>query len=479
MNLFRVTDPFVLSIFGASGDLARIKIFPALYELALQKRLPKKFSIFGYARTKKTNEEFRREFQHSVERAHPDVQRKILEPLLEKLFYFSGQYDDSKDFERFAKKVLKATAQKKLPHIAYLAVPPQLFFSITENLAGVQGKISSDFRVIIEKPFGDDEQSARELFHHVSRFFPEDKVYLLDHYLGKNGVLSLLPLRYANSILNTLLNGHLISNIQVTAVEDLSVDNRISYFDRTGIIKDMVQSHLLQILALITMDLPVEQSCSSIHREKFSILSALKIRGYEKAFALGQHESYRLIKGVKKSSKTATFAALRLFIDRQEWYRVPIYIRTGKMLQKKHTYIVIEFRPRRIQRNDERVQPNRMIIEMYPEEKIHFRLYTNVGGGKDQFRDITTTQSIACYGDDCLTEHGRLLLDVFKGDHCNFLNFEEIIATWRLTDKITKFAKEKKVPVTIYKKKSEGPEEQHLVPANDGFAWFDVPLEEK
>ncbi len=478
MKLFKFDKPFIFTVFGASGDLAKIKIFPALYALAAQKRFPKNFKIFGYARTKKTDEEFRKEFEKSVlEKSTEEVDKKVLNELLKHVHYFTGQYDQKESFKSFGKEILKKTDNKKVTNITYLAVPPRAFEAIIENLAAIRPKIGEDLRVVIEKPFGHDEASARKLFHHVSSHFPAEKTYLLDHYLGKEAVMSILPLRYANGILNTLLNGKLIANIQITASEDLSVANRISYFDQVGIIKDMIQSHLLQLLSLLTMELPVERESESIHREKFAVLSALKYRGFEKAMSIGQHESFCSIDGVKKGSKTPTFAAIRLFIDRQDWFKVPIYIRTGKMLNKKHTYVVVEFKKHSFQKNDKNIEPNKLIIELQPSERVHLTLYTKVGGSKQEYHTLTTTESIACYGDDCLPEHGRLLLDVFKGDHSNFLSFEEIIATWKFTDKVLKFAEGKNIPMHKYKDYSEGPMEQHQITEIDKFVWHDLKLQ--
>lgn len=478
MKLFRVEKPFVFSIFGASGDLAKIKIFPALYALASQKRFPSNYKIYGFARTKKSNEEFRKEFRDSVlEKSEDPVDKEVLEKLLKHVHYFTGQYDQKDSFEKFAKDILEKTDHKKVTNINYLAVPPRAFEAIVENLAGIRPRLGEDMRVVIEKPFGHDEESSRKLFHHVSSHFPTEKTYLLDHYLGKEAVMSILPLRYANGILNTLLSGKLIANIQITASEDLSVSNRISYFEQVGIIKDMIQSHLLQLLSLLTMELPVERESDSIHREKYSVLSALKYRGFEKAITIGQHKSYCEIEGVKKTSRTPTFAALRLFIDRQDWYKVPIYIRTGKMLNKKHTYVVVEFKKHAFQKNDKNIEANKLIIELQPDERVHLTLFTKIGGAKNEYHTLKTSESIACYGDDCLPEHGRLLLDVFKEDHTNFLSFEEIIATWKFTDKVLKFSEGKKIPVHKYEDFSEGPSQQHDIVKMDRFKWNDLKLE--
>ena len=475
MKIYRIDRPFIFTIFGASGDLAKVKLFPALYDLAAQKRFPQNYFIFGYARTQKTNEEFRKEVKESIAgKSKTPVKKEILDELLRHIYYFTGQYSKASSYREFAREILSLSKGKKLTNINYLAVPPETFTKISHNLAAIRPKIGEDTRLIIEKPFGNDEKSARKIFHKISMDFAEDKIYLLDHYLGKEGVQSILALRYANSILNTLLDGKLIANIQITAFEDLSVANRISYFDQVGIIKDMIQSHLMQILALLTMRLPVEKKASSIHREKFSILSALKYRGYDKAMVLGQNETYHKIKGVKENSKTPTFAAIKMFIDQQDWYKVPIYIRTGKMLSKKHSYIVIEFKNHIFQLHNKDMGSNKLVIELQPDERVHLQLYTKIGGAKTDFSDLTTTESLACFGEDCLPEHGRLLINVFQNDHSNFLTFEEIIATWKFVDKLLKCCDINKVKIHKYKDYSNGPVEQYEIAERDNFEWTKI-----
>lgn len=477
MNLFRLTKPFAFTIFGASGDLAKVKLFPALYALMEQKRFIGDFLILGFGRSNMSTTQFRKQVEKSIrDHGEGSVDQQLLKKLVSHVEYCVGQYDDEKSFSCLANAISTFSRGKKIPVVHYLAVPPEVFSPVIQNLANLKKRLGEDMKLVIEKPFGYDEASARELYHLISMHFQREQIFLLDHYLGKEAVQSILAIRYANGILNTLLSGPLISNIQVTAFEDIGVSSRIHYFEQVGIIKDMIQSHLLQVLALLTMDLPVDQKADNIHREKFAILSALKYRGYEKALVLGQHESYRKIKGVKSHSNTPTFTALRLFIDRQQWYQVPIYIRTGKMLSKKHTYVVVEFKKHPFQVNNPDVRPNKLILELQPEEKLSLKLYTKVGGTLQRFHDLTTSESLACFGDDCLPEHGRLLLNVFQGDQSNFLSFEEIIASWRFTDKLLRTAEKKKVPVHPYKDFSDGPEAQHLIPKQDGFAWLNLAM---
>ncbi len=470
--LEKIDQPFILTIFGASGNLAEIKIFPTLYELKMKRMFPKDFYVVGYARSPLSQEEFRNFVGKSI-KAHyrGKVNEKILSAFLSHVHYVSGKYNNENDFKRYRKFLATLTPNKKMTNICYFAVPPLVFKDIIRNLGETGKSPNEDIRLVLEKPFGDNASSARDLFHFVSRYFNEDQVYLLDHYLGKAVVQSILALRQSNRILNLMMKGAEVANIQITAFEDVGVEERIGYFERVGTLKDMIQSHLLQVLALITMSIPVTGSDASLHREKYSILSAIKFSRSKRNIVLGQYESYKKIKGVPKSSKTDTFAALRLFIDRQSWYRVPIYIRSGKKLHEKHTYMVIELKKHEFQPASQ--PPNRVILEFFPEEKLTIKL-VNKHGRTERYQDVATSDTIACEGDSCLPEHGVLLMDVICGRKKHFLSFPEVIATWELTDGIVKYSKRNNVKVEIYKDNSKGPKSQENITKTDGFEWFDI-----
>ncbi|MEK7528279.1 MAG: glucose-6-phosphate dehydrogenase [Patescibacteria group bacterium] len=471
MELAKSKKPFVLTIFGASGDLARLKIFPSLYSLMEQKKFPKDFFIVGFARTKKSDHEFQKEFEQSVIAARKgNVNKKLLTELVKHVKYVTGNYKSLGDFESYYEYRKNLTGTSDVTHIAYFSVPPNVFKSIIKNLGKTKESRNEDVRLVIEKPFGKDVASATELFHYVARYFDEEQVYLLDHYLGKSSVQSILPLRHANRFLNLIMKGPEVANIQITAFEDIGVADRVGYFDQVGTLRDMVQSHLLQVLALIAMSIPITEHAASLHREKYSILSALKFLKSRKNVVLGQYQSYRRTKYVPAGSKTETFAALRLFVDRESWYKVPIYLRTGKMLHEKHTYIVVELKKFAFQTHDE--PPNRIIIELAPEEKISITL-VNQHGKESHYQRVASSGTIACDGDDCLPEHGLLLLDVMRDNRINFLSFQEIIASWQLVDSIVRFKDKSAVPMHFYKDHGEGPDEHHELTKIDGFEWFD------
>lgn len=468
MQLFRIKNTFILIIFGASGDLAKLKLFPALYSLMEQKRFPENFYIVGFARSEKTRKEFQKEFKESI--SDKKINEKLLNDLADKVYYFQGEYDKIEDFVKLNKYLEELTGKKQLTHLAYFSVPPTTFKDIIQNL-GETKSAHQDLRLILEKPFGQDTASARELFHFTARYFDEENVYLLDHYLGKSSVQSLLHLRHSNRLLNLMMKGPEISNIQITASEKVGVAKRTGYFEQVGTIRDMVQSHLLQILSLITMSIPITETSESLHREKYSILSALKFIESSKNIVLGQYKSYTDEKDIPKKSKTETFAAMRLFIDRESWYKTPIYIRTGKKLHEKHTYVVVELKKFAFQPASE--DPNRLIFELQPDERINIRLVNKQGTGT-KYQDISTSDSLACTGDDCLPEHGLLLLDVIRQRRLHFLSFPEIIATWQIIDQIVGFIQKKKLKPEVYKDFSEGPKSQTNLTKMDGFKWFEV-----
>lgn len=467
MNLPPIKENFALVIFGASGDLAKLKIFPALYALAEQKLLPKNFHIIGFSRTPKTQKQFQKEFSSAIKQhSKTKPQSKILKNLTEKVDYFTGQYHQEQDYQALRQHIQKLKIQTTL---AYFSVPPTVFQDIIKNLGTTKSKQKEELRLIIEKPFGQDQKSAEELFRFVIRYFDEESVYLMDHYLGKLAVQNLLHLRHQNRILNHMVKGPRIRSIQITASETTGVKERAGYFEQVGIIKDMFQSHLLQILALITMSIPITEDPESLKQEKENILTALNFKNSKRNISLGQYKSYQQEKNVKKNSQTETFAALRLMINRETWYKVPIYIRTGKKLQSKKTYIVIELKKFAFQDQDE--QPNRLVIELQPQEKISLHLVT---GENKTPQVLTTTAPENCSGKSCLTEYGSLLYDALQKDKKYFLSFQEILATWRITDQVTNYVKNNKLKPQKYQDNLRGPASQDSLTDQDKITWYEL-----
>lgn len=463
---------FSLVIFGASGSLAQLKLFPALYELEAEKRMPKDYKIVGYARTAMSTQEFHKKFEASVRKHVQYVDEKALKRLLKNLHYHQGQYDDPSDYKKLKKELAKLEKNKNRVRMAYFSVPPSAFNPIFKQLSAVNlNTRKSKLRLIVEKPFGYDLKSAKALKKSLVKNFEIDQVFLLDHYLGKEAVSNLLSLRYANSILTTLMHRKYVSNIQIHALEKVDIEGRANYFDNVGIMRDMVQSHLLQILAYLTMYAPLEPTAKAIHHEKARVLKTIKATHN---VVRGQYRGYTKGKGVPKDSQTETFAALKLTMKHPLWKGVPIYFRSGKALKQKWTAVVVEFKARRAQRDHGNVEPNRLVIQLQPTEKIEFHLLTKLGGKTFDFHPLTTGRPIYCSG-DCLSEHGRLFLDVISGKHELFLNFEEIFAAWKIIDPLQKICNQRRhscKELHVYPKGSLGPEAADQLIEKDGFKWF-------
>ncbi len=473
-TIFRIKDPLIFTVFGASGDLAKLKIFPALFALAEQSRFPERLAIIGYARSQKTQENFRTDFATSV-KAHytgewGTYQDEVLEKLLPQVHYFSGQYDRFDDFKNFKQFVAEKINGKESPQqLMYFSVPPFVVKPILTQVAEVFKPRENDIRLILEKPFGSDEETAQQLFHFVSQHYCEAQLYFLDHYLGKKAVRSLIPLRHMNRILNSMLKGREIANIQISAIEPMGVGKRVGYFDEVGTIKDVVQSHLLQVLAMLTMSIPIDDEAERVQEERTAILNALDFTPDKNHLSIGQYEGYRDEDEKVRNSITETFAALRLYINRETWHDVPIFLRTGKKLDSKHTYLVVELKKFSFQAAAQ--EPNRVIIEFYPQECIQIRLLDEDGATLRQ-GEIAASESIACYGDYCLPEHGLLLLDVVRGEKRYFLGMPEIVASWHIIDQVIGFMKTKKLKPEMYPVNSKGPKGQENLMKGTDFKWY-------
>jgi len=480
MDQYKVQKPFQFIIFGATGDLASLKLFPAFFELFLKGKLPENFSIIGFGRTVMNRDAFRKIFKLSILRKKDDDDKEAqeaAEKLLEKVEYFVGQYTEEKDFHalftfcdelllpfKLGEEADGGSVSSRFARVAYFSIPPNVFEPVIKNLAVARDRDGAekcqDLRVVIEKPFGTDANSAAELFHVLSGHFYEEKIYLLDHYLGKKPIQSILKLRMENNVMNTMLQGSEIANIQITAFEEADVGKRVGYFDQVGIMKDMIQSHLLQILALIAMEIPLYPTVESLQREKNNIVSAVRFSGNSDDAVFGQYESYRQEKDGTGISQTDTFCAVKLFIDRRNWFNVPIYLRTGKKMEKSYMRVVIEFKKMPFQ--GPMVQPNRLIFELRPSEELTLEL--------DHVKLSKTTQ---CEGDDCLGDYSSLIFDILSERKLNFLSFPEILAAWKVIDEVGNTRKKLAPEPEIYKDISSGPTSYLTLPVRDGFHWYD------
>ncbi len=420
-------------IFGASGDLAKLKIYPALFELYSQNFLEPEFNLIGYSRSKITTADFQTLLRASIQKKVTELgsSEEMVADFMSRSSYIAGQYSQIEDLQNVFEhiKVIapgNATKSENDQILCYFSVPPQVFEPLIVGL----GAFNQDYnlKVVIEKPFGVSQSSARALYGLITQNFKEEQFYLLDHFLGKIPVRDILALRQQNSILNHLLKGKHIKSIQISALETVGVDGRLGFFDGVGSIRDMIQSHLLQVLALVCMDLPVNNQ--SVSREKGNILGSTNFYPSPDNLKIGQYSDYRSQNAEVANSQTETFVAVKLLIDRQDWFKTPIYIRTGKKLAQKTSKVVIEFSNLTTQNTDS--PTNKLILEFAPQETISMQL-------SHTFGSIQTTESLACVGAGCLYDYASLINDAFIGNHLYFVTFEQIIQSWRVTDQILAF----------------------------------------
>lgn len=451
------TKNLQLIIFGASGDLASLKLFPAIHELFAHDLLPSSFQIVGFGRGSFTTEQFRKVFRKSLGKHLGKFGMKA-EQLLKHVYYVQGQYAEVEDFTKLEKFCLELNNGHSSEQIAYFSVPPLVFGNIVQNLSLTLKKKATSFKIILEKPFGTSEKTAQSLFKTISSNYDENQVYLLDHYLGKRPIQSILKLRLENNVINLMIRGQEIDHIDIEASEESGVGTRVRYYDQVGAIKDMLQSHLLQVLSLITMDIPISLDLDSLQREKHNILSAIKFSGDKNDLIIAQYTGYDRLKDVKPKSRTETFVAVKLFIDRRDWFNVPVFIRTGKMLEKSLTRVTIVFKKMTFQ---EKPAPNnKLIFEMKPGEQLSLKLIqkaTLKDPEKKSYEEVDLAESLGCHVDFCLGDYASLLNDVQRGIKTYFLSYPEIVAAWKVVDKIERTITKKKIPLLFYKQHSSGP----------------------
>jgi glucose-6-phosphate 1-dehydrogenase len=439
-------------IFGASGDLAKLKIYPALDELYRFSHLDD-YKVIGYARSNINNSDFETLVCNSIQKNYPSKAAVLESKIVQNIEYFSGQYnldDISKMFEK-----IKTESGDDLEIICYFSVPPKIFGSLLEVLAHF--KQTFRLKIVIEKPFGVDLATAKELYFTISDNFEEDQIYLLDHYLGKTGVREILYLKQNNAILSSLIKGQNIRSIQISALETIGVEDRLGYFNEVGSLRDMTQSHLMQILALICMDLPIDEK--SVPREKGHILASIDFSGDESDAVFGQYKSYKKHSPEVSSSSTDTWSAVKLHLDLQEWTQVPVYLRTGKKLAAKQSTIVIEFQNLFTQKAD--AVTNKLQIDFSSEAGLSLSLNTSQGTSDlmGTFPDLNQN----------LSDYATLLRDVVENRKLHFVTFTQILECWRVIDKIR--AVQEKSLLHIYSDNQNLGFEDDIL---SGDQWFDV-----
>jgi glucose-6-phosphate 1-dehydrogenase len=497
----RIPEPATMVIFGASGDLARRKLLPALYSLTRDRLLPSRFAVLGFGRHAMDDDAFREEMRRGCEefaRRRP-LDAAIWSGFARNLFYQQGAYDDPAAFQRLHTRLDEIEHALGLPgnRVYYLSTPPSTFAPIIRSLGQAQlaprpapGRPFA--RVIIEKPFGVDLDTARALNRQVHEILDERQIYRIDHYLGKETVQNLLVFRFANGIFEPLWNNHFIDHVQITGAETVGVEGRGGYFEQAGILRDMVQNHLLQVLSLAAMEPPVAFEADGVRDEKLKVLKALRhipSSDFDRQVVRAQYAAgsiagrgvpgYRSEAGVDPRSTTETYVALKIFIDSWRWAGVPFYLRSGKRLPKRATEIAIHFKeaPHLLfGRRAETIRPNVLSIRIQPDEGIALNFGSKLPGPAMEVAPVSMEFRYGTsFGIEPPEAYERLLLDCLLGDGTLFTRADEVEASWTWVSRIHRrwaeqtAAGDRNLPT--YAAGTWGPEAADRLLAADGRGW--------
>ena len=464
--------PCAIVIFGASGDLAQLKLIPAIYELCRERLVSDKFVLVGYARSKEKKDgtplddaQYRKDCYDAIKKhaRRQPIDESVWKRMEPNIYYISGSYDSPEDHARLASRLKQLDKNHDTGgnRLFYVSTPPEVFDGIItrlgERLTGSPDSASGFQRIILEKPFGHDLESAIHLNSLLLKYFQEKQVFRIDHYLGKETVQNLMVMRFANSIFEPIWNYKYIDHVQITVSETVSADDRAGYYDKSGATRDMIQNHIFQLMALVSMEPPAALDATSIRDEKVKVYKSVRpirnnlvdaqtVRGqygpgqYKDKSAMKPTPGYLKARGVPANSHTETFSAVKLFIDNWRWSGMPFYLRTGKCLPEKLSEIVVRFRSPPLtlfQKQCDDVYPNDLVIRVQPEEGISWRLNGKVPGGAMVIKSVALDFLYkTAFKTEAPEAYERLLYDALLGDQTLFIRADEAEAAWRVIDPI-------------------------------------------
>jgi glucose-6-phosphate 1-dehydrogenase len=487
LRLRRRPDPCAVVIFGASGDLTRRKLFPALYALAYRRLLPERFGIIGVARTEHTTNAFVTAMRKAVrDFARDPFDRDVWDGLAAGIRYVATDVaaDPGEDAVQSALRELDEQRGTNGNRLYYLAIPPQAFETVVQEI-GERRDGNGWVRLIVEKPFGHDVASARELTELLKRWFREDEVFRIDHYLGKETVQNMLALRFANGIFEPIWNRQFIDHVQITVAESIGIEGRAAFYERAGAIRDIFQNHLLQLLALTAMEPPIDFTADSVRNEKVKVLRSVHtpgpkhiVRGqYARGFVEGEEVvAYREEPRVAPDSMTETYVAAKLFVDNWRWADTPFYVRVGKRLARRETTIAIQFQraphPPFAEIAGEGLRPNILLVHVQPDEGVSLAIGAKVPGAG---MTIRTVHMDFLYGGAFRTglpeAYERLILDAMLGDATLFTREDEVEEQWKLVDAIVASWKRDRPNFPNYEAGTWGPGAADDLVHRDGRSW--------
>jgi glucose-6-phosphate 1-dehydrogenase len=487
LQVRRRPDPCILTIFGASGDLTQRKLFPALYSLAFRRLLPERFGLVGVARTAETDDEFRERMKEAVQNhARDEFRDDVWDSLAGGMRYVATDFADEEGENRLAAALAELDEERGTGgnRVYYLAIPPVVFGTVVQAL-GKRRPAEGWTRLIVEKPFGHDLASARELNSSIEEHFEENEVFRIDHYLGKETVQNMLALRFANGIFEPIWNRQMVDHVQITVAESIGIEGRAGYYEKAGAIRDIFQNHLLQLLAITAMEPPIDFTADSVRNEKVKVLRAMHtpgpksvVRGqYGRGFVEGEEvPGYREEQGVDPQSTTDTYIAAKLYVDNWRWADTPFYVRMGKRLARRETTIAIQFKraphPPFEELSAEGLRPNVLVVHVQPDEGISLAIGAKVPG---QGMTIRTVHMDFLYGGAFRTglpeAYERLILDAMLGDATLFTRIDEVEEQWSLVDAMVASWARDRPAFPNYAAGNWGPPSADELLSRDGRAW--------